>query len=909
MPRRKEAKKKTVQQSLEQSGQFPLLKKPADCVGKNVGVPGEHWGESCPAADRGKTFQCTITDYTLVHTHSPTEKWPAMKLVEMGIDGHGGHSESFWMRYPYPFLKFWYASYPLQQPQTTEVAQPTNDGDVEQEQEKEAEESLSAVYKFLAPLRSEKRRGRQVNVFTCTVLKRMPSVNGEVRVNCGAQCTLFGKTTGPFFKHVRRAASAGCTGHIAVLEELNESSFRQVRSKKGSWVTVLNFEESFPHHMRFVWMVASGLPSRYSRKPTMREYVRGFEPRAVLPHHRTIHRIAEAIDEVQRAQQRVNRRAFIRLHKGKACMGAQLDLWTDKHSGIVYAAVHATRIVEDKERIYCLDELLDFYMFPYVSHVSTNIRDWFIELMVAEDMPAAVWVGISPDGAADGLKAMRMIPGFEKKVDVCHLHQLQRSVLYSVGLAGTAATRRNLDARDLVRTNGNITRLQNQSREVNNNVRETQIKANIPDHQTLAAVRTNHTRWSNVHAQATRNNVMRPILTPVLGNYRRAAPTDVSVLDVYTSDDDSDDEQPRGQFSAAARQIERRKVGFTEDGWEANLQLEAFLRRPSEIKDVVEMNPALTGAQSLQLHHQLRKKCRRDATLDILLFPVSMAVKDRQRQSATIRADCLHGLVVEGRKVMVDQLTQRFFSVPPSEGRLVQAWMSKQMSAAKLLPEDWLETTEAFYYKWLRETAVMLGTAQRRSPPRKAQKKKRRTSGGGFFDEDTDSDENSAAVTAEEEGGAPANDVVLKEAACWKKIPPEAIDTFKDKDGLVDEFKLLFSLREQFPIHFALFKRLAAHLCHEANAESTFSLSGGLSNSNTHTDPSFLSTCVRINKNKAVCNPASKVVFEAYRSKFGKVPDENMVEDVEGAEGQEVSDDESEGEGGEGGEDGEEELV
>ena len=56
--------------------------------------------------------------------------------------------------------------------------------------------------------------------------------------------------------------------------------------------------------------------------------------------------------------------------------------------------------------------------------------------------------------------------------------------------------------------------------------------------------------------------MMRPILTPVLNNYKRSAPTDVAVLELHTEDDDSDGELPRGQFSAESRQVERRKIGF-----------------------------------------------------------------------------------------------------------------------------------------------------------------------------------------------------------------------------------------------------------------------------------------------------------------------------------------------------------
>ena len=257
---KKSAAKKPVQRSLEQSGQFPLLKKPATCIGRNFGIPGEHWGTSCPPADRSKLFQCTVIDYTLLHVHSPTERWPAMKLVEMGLDGQGGNSESFWMRYPYPFLKFWYGTYPVQDPQTSAVAQPTVEtGDVDEEAAETKD--TSAVYRYLTPLRSEKRKGRQGNIFTCTVMKQVQTVSGEMQQACGAQCTLFGKTTGPFFKQVRRAAKAGCSGHKAVLEELNISSYRQVRNESGAWVNVFKFEEAFPHHLRFVWMVADGMPS------------------------------------------------------------------------------------------------------------------------------------------------------------------------------------------------------------------------------------------------------------------------------------------------------------------------------------------------------------------------------------------------------------------------------------------------------------------------------------------------------------------------------------------------------------------------------------------------------------------------------------------------------------------------
>jgi hypothetical protein len=250
----------------------------------------------------------------------------------------------------------------------------------------------------------------------------------------------------------------------------------QVRGKSGSWVTVFTFEEAFEHNMRFTWMVAGGMPVRTSQNTTMRSYIRGFEPRAVMPHHATVRRIATTIDEVQRAKQREKRRDLVRMYKGKACLGGQLDLWTDRNSGICYVALHDTYVEETPTGIYLLDELLDFYMFPFTAHTSENIKTWLVGWMVVEELPAKVWVGLTPDGAADGVKAIKMIPGLENKMNVCNLHSLQRSVLYSIGMAGSGRTRVNADARDLIAVNGNFTKLQNQSREVNDGVRDAQIK-------------------------------------------------------------------------------------------------------------------------------------------------------------------------------------------------------------------------------------------------------------------------------------------------------------------------------------------------------------------------------------------------------------------------------------------------
>ena len=94
---------------------------------------------------------------------------------------------------------------------------------------------------------------------------------------------------------------------------------------------------------------------------------------------------------------------------------------------------------------------------------------------------------------------------------------------------------------------------------------------------------------------------------------------------------------------------------------------------------------------------------------------------------------------------------------------------------------------------------------------------------------------------------------------------------------------MLFSVRKELPLHALLFKQVSSHLAHEGNAEETFSLSGKLSNDNTHTQPGFLATLVRINKNRNRCDPSAPAILKGYKAKYGKLPElgEDVVPDAD----------------------------
>ena len=61
------------------------------------------------------------------------------------------------------------------------------------------------------------------------------------------------------------------------------------------------------------------------------------------------------------------------------------------------------------------------------------------------------------------------------------------------------------------------------------------------------------------------------------------------------------------------------------------------------------------------------------------------------------------------------------------------------------------------------------------------------------------------------------------EAARWASLDKATIRQFKDDEGIINEFALLYHVQAQFPLHYIVFKQTASHIVHEGNSEQIFS--------------------------------------------------------------------------------------
>ena len=406
---------------------------------------------------------------------------------------------------------------------------PAADGTAAVEPVELTAEKKSKVYDFMSVIHDDviaagRHRGRRKITCICKV----PSATGPGGF-CGVEIQMTGSAPGKApptsnaIRHIKTKAEAGDVAHAEALGILNATSKNHVEIN-GTMVLVQSFEESFTHLVDFVGMVADGVPHNLAARESFRTYVRGFEERARFPHSQSVDRTIDVIAKLQRAAQLARIKNILAEFKGSPCIGMQLDMWTNSDTYTSYGAITIShvdeRIVGREPTLWLVDELLAFNVFPSTTHSSDAIQAWVEHELAEAGLEHVNIADVTPDGAADGQAALNAIPGLAEKTNTCHLHGLQRALLFSVGLAG--ASSKNPAAKSLLRKHGRVTTLAVQSRQVAYGIREKQVAAGVPAGKILTLeTGKNATRWAGQYKRLTRNCLLRPVIDPVVDQYKR----------------------------------------------------------------------------------------------------------------------------------------------------------------------------------------------------------------------------------------------------------------------------------------------------------------------------------------------------------------------------------------------------
>ena len=390
------------QSTLRAAGVLPTLKKPAEAIGLACLLPGKFW-DGCPAADKAKKFRCIVREFEAVHKFPGSQPVSAaFEVQEMGEAGEGSlepgvaSGDVFWLTYPQPFLEYFYDANPDKMPATmvrlperappaceesaahaqparlvadrvrpppscsqgnapatgtAAAPAPTADGTrVEPEDPDDSSiERKSKVYDYLSVIHDDviaagRHRGRRKVTCIC----KIPSASGPNGI-CGVEIQMTGSapgrapSTSNAVRHIKTKAGAGDIAHADALRVVNATSKDHVEIN-GAMVLVQSFEESFTHLVDYVWMVADGVPQFIKRRDSFRTYVRGYEERARFPDDRSVHRVVDVITRLQRAAQLARIKKIVTEFKETACLGIQLDMWTNSDTHTSYAAITISHV-------------------------------------------------------------------------------------------------------------------------------------------------------------------------------------------------------------------------------------------------------------------------------------------------------------------------------------------------------------------------------------------------------------------------------------------------------------------------------------------------------------------------------------------------------------------------------------
>ncbi|KAK3260261.1 hypothetical protein CYMTET_30770 [Cymbomonas tetramitiformis] len=482
------------------------------------------------------------------------------------------------------------------------------------------------------------KAGHYAAEFECTIVH-----NNDGRT-CGTKRKLYHKagkavSTSNLVTHIREKASK-CDSHKSALSNIdkNNSKYAEV---DGEQFKVYNFSESFEHHVDLLWLRTKGLSFNMTTQTEFRDYVRGYDPRAAFPHSETLRRIAVCVQQLQKEERVARTARHIKKFKGGQCVGIQLDMWTDTATHTAYAAVTQTTCEDPEDEnsdiaeLFLRSEVMEFGVFPMSAKTGPNIRVWFVKVLKDNGIPYDAVSGVTPDGAADGQCALSQIEEISEKVDTCLLQQLQRGVLYSVGLAGVKS--KNPECKSLLRKHNRVVMLSRQSLAFGKALNIAQTKAGVPSQSILNLEVTATTRWGNQFKQINKNNLLRHAIDAELHAYKQANRNN---LEAIVETNESEEGSKVGTPVAAA------DIGLHLIDWDNSEELESFLSYPFEIKETLEHSGICTGSQAMILLHDLKEGfCDPGAHLDVKEFPLSLKLIHRERVVSIRDAEDLSSIV------------------------------------------------------------------------------------------------------------------------------------------------------------------------------------------------------------------------------------------------------------------------
>ena len=210
---------------------------------------------------------------------------------------------------------------------------------------------------------------------------------------------------------------------------------------------VYGFDDLLPHHARFVRRCFLGFHHFYDTRSDngLKEWARGYNGQASLPHYETCMRLLEVFEELQDEMVMKLIEGHIRVY-GLPCCGSACDIWSLKSCKQSFACFRGAFVLngdllaallgncpELRGQFVDMSPILGFDIFEETRHTGAAIARW--KISVGERWKMARAVGLTTEDGASNNKLANKLLGLPQKV--CVPHDVARAVLTAAGETGT----------------------------------------------------------------------------------------------------------------------------------------------------------------------------------------------------------------------------------------------------------------------------------------------------------------------------------------------------------------------------------------------------------------------------------------------------------------------------------------
>ena len=324
------------------------------------------------------------------------------------------------------------------------------------------------------------------------------------------------KGTGQLFRELKT-----CNNLLWRKLRLESRHSKVVMGADGLEVELMSFNEALPHHIRFVaWCVRDWQPFSRSRSKGLKEYVRGLNPRAGLPHRETCLKILGVMRTLtdQKLQLIISKQ---QQKFGEPFAGSTSDVWSMINCTSSYFCMRLNLVLEPDmvftasstgTRPTTLVEaapMIAFRVFTETKHSGKVLATVKTEALAKFNMGPASLSLMTEDGASNNKAAAKIINAPFK---VCSPHDLQRAVLFATGLAGTVS--KNVPLKDFVGGASRMAAAPHRSTKTSSRLQEAQIEGGTPKRRVLTTQTKNETRWTGLFRMAHAVRHSFPMLCP-----------------------------------------------------------------------------------------------------------------------------------------------------------------------------------------------------------------------------------------------------------------------------------------------------------------------------------------------------------------------------------------------------------